>query len=267
MRARALRGARSSFAVAPRRDRSRRVERHPVADDRKGPSIGLAPQAARDAASSLARLDHQVVLAAMLHRDACGHEARSRVRLERGAPVLVPAELLEFGHATILTEASVASGASASSCRSRSSEPRIRIRRRRDGPEARVGRRGEPPRLSGRRARGSESGSGQDGRPVERRSQRFRELLDRYRVGRREIDRACQISFEGLGVPRRHCPPSRSSSTIAVPLPTGPPTPSRKEGSIGLQRASVARQHDALPKVHDAHAGVPSGCEAASVRR
>ena len=85
-------------------DRARRVERDPVADDRKRGSIRLPPQAARDAAALLPRGRHHVVLAAMLNRDASRHESLLGVRLERGAPGVVPAERLEFRHRPIVAD-------------------------------------------------------------------------------------------------------------------------------------------------------------------
>ena len=79
-------------------DRSGRVERDPVTDDGELLAWGLPAEAIRDPASALAVRRQDVVLAPMLHCDAPGHESLSGVRLERGIPVVVPAERLKLGH-------------------------------------------------------------------------------------------------------------------------------------------------------------------------
>ena len=52
----------------------------------------------------LARLRQDVVGAAVLDRDAPRLEAFVAIRLERGAPGVVPAERREVGHATIVAD-------------------------------------------------------------------------------------------------------------------------------------------------------------------
>ena len=79
-------------------DGAGRVECDPVADDGKRRSIRRAPETARDAAAPRSRRGHDVVLAAMLHGDSSRHESLLRVRLECGAPGIVPAERREFEH-------------------------------------------------------------------------------------------------------------------------------------------------------------------------
>ena len=105
-RARALRGARSSSgAEARRRWRPSRVERDPVADDREARSRSdRSPEPARDPAPLLPVGCEHVVLAAMLHRDASGRVPLLGVRLERGAPAVVPAERREIRHGRIVSE-------------------------------------------------------------------------------------------------------------------------------------------------------------------
>ena len=174
-----------------------------------------------------------VVLAAMLHRDPPGCEALSGVRLERGAPGVVPAERRE-GRARLdcpdargarhVGERRVARAASIVGAEN--SKP---ASRRRAGSARRPS--GAPLSHLAEERANREGRQRGDRRPPQRLAERVRELLARHRVRARRGSRPRRDRRRE----RRRTRPSvveRDPGPPLAPLPTRPPSPSLNGSSI-----------------------------------
>ena len=104
-----------------------------------------------------------------------------------------------------------------------------------------------------------EPGNGNDRRPVERASERLRELRVGRGVRRGEVHRAREVALEREAVAGDDVVERRPSSTTACRFRPRPPSPSLNGVSMRFERATRAREDDSLAEVDDADARLACG--------